>query len=347
MKAVDNWRHMVDKLNISAKEENSYSSDKWDILYSYVLNLTSWNEWVHENGDEGVKVFTYIASLITLIGLVANLATLLILIMNGRTLPLIGRILLTHQATVDSFVCLMAIGMYLQPFMWTTKLASFDLLLCQIWHGQAIYWGAVLLSVWNVVLISFDRFMLICHPIKHRNIEKSTMWKVFVIMYILSILFMIPSYLQVKYDFNTGGCLDQYYIDGDGFKKFMRFYGLGWHLILYAIPIGILITLHTFMKKRLRERQKIHRSLVLDSADRQITKTAIAISVVFICSLGWDAFYCSLGFAGLIEYEFNKPLQIIGVFLATFDSCSTPFIYAVSMPLFRSAVKKTFQCRST
>ena len=334
-------------------QEQENTSDKWKIIYSNILNVTSWNQWINESGNEGIKVFTYITSLITLIGLVANVTTLVILISNGKKLPLIGRTLLTHQATVDSFVCLMAIGIYSQPFMWMTKQTTFDFLLCQVWHGQAIYWGAVLLSVWNVVFISFDRFMLINHPIRHRNIRQVDILMSFAMMYTLSILFMIPSYLFVKYDFQTGGCLDQYYIDGEGFQKFMSVYGVFWFLIVYAVPIGILITLHTMMKLKLRERQKQRnetqrrQSLILDNADHQITKTAVIISVVFICSLGWDAFYCLFGFTGFIQYEFNTPLQITGVFLATFDSCSTPFIYAASMPLFRSAAKQTFQCKNS
>ena len=352
MAAFNRWIHVAEKSNITLDEEKQTTSDKLEDIYLKVLNVTSWHQWVKESGNEGIKVFTSITSFITLIGLIANLTTLVILISNGRKLPMIGRILLTHQATVDSFVCLMAIGIYSQPFMWMTKQTTFDFLLCQVWHGQAIYWGAVLLSVWNIVFISFERFMLIKHPIRHRNIRQVDIWMCFAITYILSILFLIPAYLFVKYDFQTGGCLDQYYIDGDGFRRFMSLYGVFWFFIVYAIPIVILITLHTMMKLKLRERQKQRsewcqrKILVLDNADHQITKTAIIIAVVFIFSLGWDAFYCLFGFTGFIQYEFNTPLQITGVFLATFDSCSTPFIYAASMPLFRSAAKKTFQCKN-
>ena len=350
MKSTDSGIYVVDKFNISYKEKTNNATNQWDVLYSNILNVTSWYQWVNESGNEWVRVFTYITTLITLLGLVANLTTLIILIWNGKNLPLIAKMLLTHQATVDSFVCLMAIGIYSQPFMWMTRNTTFDLLLCQVWHEQAIYWGAVLLSVWNVVFISFDRFMLVVYPIKHRNITKTDILISFAVMYTLSIIFLIPAYLFVKYDFQTGGCLDQYFIDGNGFRKFMSFYGIFWVLIVYAIPIVTLITLHTIMKLKLRERQKQiienrrRQSVVLDIADRQITKTAIIIAIVFICSLGWDAIYCLFGFTGFIQYEFNTPLQITGVFLATFNSCTTPFIFAAAMPLFRSAAKKTFQC---
>ena len=85
----------------------------------------------------------------------------------------------------------------------------------------------------------------------------------------------------------------------------------------------------------------------IQNAEEQITKTAVAVSVVFILSLGWDAFYCLLGFTGAIEYQFNKPLQVTGVFLTALASCTTPFIYAYTMPIFRQSLKRTVRCGNT
>ena len=52
----------------------------------------------------------------------------------------------------------MGIGIYSQKFMWLSGDTTFDLIICQAWHGQALYWGAVLVSVWNKVLIAIERF---------------------------------------------------------------------------------------------------------------------------------------------------------------------------------------------
>lgn len=124
-------------------------------------------------------IFTCITSLINLIGLIVNLTTF----------------------APGNSVCLMAIGIYSQPFMWMTKQTTFDFLLRQVWHGQATYWGAVLLSVWNIVFISFERFMLINYPIRHRNIRQVEIWICFTIIYALNVIFLIPACLFVKYDY--------------------------------------------------------------------------------------------------------------------------------------------------
>ena len=95
-------------------------------------------------------------------------------------------------------------------------------------------------------------------------------------------------------------------------------------------------------KQTLRELLDKRSSITLDTTDRQVTQMAITIAIVFILSLSWDAFYCLFGFTGLTPYEFNSTLQTTGVFLATIDSCATPFIYAFTMSKFRADLKATF-----
>ena len=303
------------------------------------------------NGKD--KLFTCLTCQFTTLGLIANIITLLTLSFNGRALPLIGRYLLIHQATVDSFVCLMSLGMYLQPFMWMTGSATFDLLLCQVWHGQSIYWGAVLLSVWNVVLIACERFLLIVHPFKHETLSTIEIFKIMVALYLLSIICLLPANLQVKYDERSGQCQNTYYVQADEYRQFMQFYGVFWFFMVYAIPITILTVLYTNIILKLRRLSQVPKTdvfqeesdKIFEVADRQITKPAVAIAIAFIICIGWDAFYCLLGFTGIIKYEFNKPLQVVGVFMATLNSCTTPFIFAAFMPIFRGILKQTFSSK--
>ena len=179
----------INEIIMNTSNESINETDS--IFYWIHQNLTeiaSWSEFIDEDGNEWIKVITYIKTVVTSIGLLANLTTLVSLILNGDLFPLIGRILLIHQATVDAFICMMAIGIYNQPFMWLTDNITFDFLVCQVWHGQAIYWGAVLLSVWNVVLIAFERFILLNHPVKHRNVQQNIVYKIIASLYLFSII---------------------------------------------------------------------------------------------------------------------------------------------------------------
>lgn len=281
-----------------------------------------------------------------------------------------SRSLLRHQAMVDSLVCIMGILMYSQDPMWMTGNDSFDHLLCQVWHGQAIFWTCVLVSVWNLVLIATERWLMICSPYKHRNMRLREMYKWLIAMYSICFFFLVPAFFQIRYhpltDYTncnvtttTGHCIaGEFYFDNPHFERFMGFYGIFWLIICYAIPVGLFIFLYSKIVICLREKRNdaVRRSVythekgsgdkVLKKADQQITKTAIIVTVGFFLCLSWDSWYCFLGFPKIIKYEFNSKLQVMGVFLAAFNSCTNPFIYAASMSIFRRSLKKTFHCLS-
>ena len=50
---------------------------------------------------------------------------------------------------------------------------------------------------------------------------------------------------------------------------------------------------------------------VIDTAAAQLTKTAIAVTAIFIVTMGYDNFYYVLGYTGVLNYKMN-PVQNIG-----------------------------------
>ena len=300
----------------------------------------------------GWMVFTVFKTIVIILGLLTNITTFLSLTMNSEGFPQISRILLQHQAIADSFVCIMAIGIFTQNFMWMTSNHTFNFVLCQAWHGQAVYWGGVLLSVWNIVFITVERFMLINFPFQHRNIRPTHVYIVFALMYVLSVIFLGPAYVQVKYDKNSTRCLNEFYFPSESFGSFMSYFSIFWFFIVYAVPVAIFIGLYSKTLVTLRIRQKKFKeanqeSHVLKVADQQLTRTAIAVAVVFVIALSWDSWFYLLGFCKLVEYNFNTPVQIVGVFFATLNSCANPLIYAAFLPCFRRSLAKTFRLRNT
>ena len=51
---------------------------------------------------------------------------------------------------------------------------------------------------------------------------------------------------------------------------------------------------------------------VIDTAAKQLTKTAITVTAIFIVALGYDLWYYVLAYAGVTEYKMNTPIQKIG-----------------------------------
>ena len=51
---------------------------------------------------------------------------------------------------------------------------------------------------------------------------------------------------------------------------------------------------------------------VIYTAARQLAKTAITVTAIFIVSLRFDLWYYVLGYSGVTEYKMNTPMQKIG-----------------------------------
>ena len=55
-----------------------------------------------------------------------------------------------------------------------------------------------LVTVWNLVIIAVERYLAVCQPFKHSNFTKSTVYKSFIVNYILSLIFNFGSCFQVS-----------------------------------------------------------------------------------------------------------------------------------------------------
>ena len=276
------------------------------------------------------------------------------LTLNGNEFPTLGKILLQHQAVADSFVCLMAIVLYVQPFGWTTGNKTFDILLCQIWHSQAAYWAGAHISIWGLVLIAMERFLMVKYTLRHRNMRPKHAYIGLAINYISCSIFIIPCYFQARYDYISGECKGEYYYPSDGFWHFMAFYGVWWFVVEYSIQVAIFVILYTKIVMSLRKRTKRHdeaekelglqtrNNEALSTAERQLTRMAIYVTIVFVMALGPESWRYLLGRIGLITYDKYLLQLAMGIFPSALNSCANPFIYCMSLTIFRRSLKKTF-----
>ena len=278
----------------------------------------------------------------TIIGAIANLATLFILKEAGATFAPGYLLLLRNQAFLDFMVCTMGTFMMLQSPMWKIGNVAFDSFICHVWHGQLFYWIWVLSSIWNLIMVAFERFLAICHPFKHVDLTIGRIWRLIILAYSIGIISNLICLAQVK--MSAGTCVSEYAIPGKVGEWVFFVYGqfiwfIYWLLpfILFCILYGkVLITL--FAR---RDNSNFGESRVINSATSQMTKTAIAVTIIFVLSMSWDTWYYMLGRLGLVSYIKNTLIQLIGLWLSAFNSVANPFVYFVLLPAFRKATLKT------
>ena len=288
--------------------------------------------------------FDNVQLVLSVVGYIANKMTFITLVRHGHMFSPAIRLLLKHQALADSWICAMGTILLLQPPMWTTGNEYFDAAVCYLWHGQAPFWGAILLSVWTLAAIAVERYMAVCHPFKHAQIQGSLAVYSIVAMYIANVIVIWPAFGQVR--FENGVCLSEYVIPGPLGEQLYLAYCVVWFFAVYLIPVTAYVYLYGSVVLTLYRRSTTSTcsSKAIDSAQTTITKTAITLTGIFLFAIGYDAWAYLLGYTGVTEYKFGSTKQKVGVFFSVFNSVINPFVYLALMPSFRVSLRKTFLC---
>ena len=282
---------------------------------------------------------------LSIVGYVANKITFITLLRNGDMFSHSTCLLLKHQALVDSWICAMGIILLLQPPMWTTGNTNFDTLVCHTWHGQTPFWGAILLSVWNLAAIAVDRYLAVCRPLKYSQVQGKPMYYGIAGMYVAVLVTVIPTFFQVR--FYDDICHSEYYIQGPISEQLFYAYGFVVFLAVYMLPVAAYVYLYgnvVVMLYRKKNSTGMNCSKAIDAAQSTVTKTAITLTVIFAFGIGYDAWAFLLGSIGVVEYEYGSAKQMVGVFFSLFNSVINPFVYLALMPSFRLSLRKTFPC---
>ena len=283
--------------------------------------------------------------IVSVIGVVANTITLSTLVKNGDMFSPAIRFLLRHQSLVDLSVCVLAPIFLLQPPMWITNCYCIDVILCHIWHSQLIYWAAIYLSAFNLAAISVERYIAVCHPMKHRRLAGDHLRCILFSMYFFGGILCVPGSLQVLY--NDGYCTHDYLIRGRLGENIYFAYSVLWFVFIFVLPVTIYCILYGRVIATLRRRtysESMPRADVLGAAQSNLTKTALLLTSIFAITVGFDACAYLLGNIGVIQYKIGSTFNKLGLFFTLFNSVVNPFVYAGFMPRFRMSLLKTFCC---
>ena len=193
-----------------------------------------------------ITIISRIQLVLTCAGFFANAATFVTLTLNGGRFSSLIRLLIKHQSMVDLGTCAMGFAYLLLPAgHWVTGSRVADFVFCYTWHSQGLYWAAVFVSIWNLVLIGIERYMMICQPFVYNTVTRKHFLCTFAGIYALSFVCLIPAYMQVH--FAGGVCLPEHYFSGNfghnlyyGFSIFTLF-------VFYLIPVGAFVFLYGYV----------------------------------------------------------------------------------------------------
>ena len=104
------------------------------------------------------------------LGILTNGLALIIIFAFTKMWKKINFFLLVNQIAVDFVTCLIIMAQYSSIIngdpnvrMFQLKITNNDL--CRFWFSKAFMWSMILSSNYNIVLVTFERYLKIVHPV--------------------------------------------------------------------------------------------------------------------------------------------------------------------------------------
>lgn len=358
LKHVTSMDFFVDSYNSTKGSKLYFSAYNGSILfeptpYNRLLstsvfedNNTSSSLGEQETEIEWLKIFDQCQLVMTITGVFANFLTFLTLSINGKAFSPMMLILLRHQSIVDSVVCLMASIYLLQPFMWVPGHYILDLIMCIWWNGQGTFWAVIYLSIWNLVILAYERYLAVCRPFYHNQLTSRKIGILISMTYLTGWIYAVAGSYQVR--LSNGKCTPEYRTDSPLLESFFFAYGIFSFVTYYVLPCAFFfvfygLVLIGFQKRRNSEMAS---SRIIDKATSELTKTAITVTAIFIISMGFEFWYYMLGYTEVVSYTINSPIQQVALWMTSLNSVANPFVYGLLLPAYRKSLVTTFCCRS-
>ncbi|XP_029012664.2 trace amine-associated receptor 7a-like [Betta splendens] len=195
-------------------------------------------------------------------------------------------------------------------------------------------------SIVNMVLISVERFVAICHPLSYHNRVTEKKVRIFIflcwiygVLYSLSIL---SDNLKQPGRFTScyGECVISINGDADLVLSFIA--PISAIIILYVRVFVVAVSQARSLRSHVAA-VKLQRSLtvIVHKSELKAARTlGVVVAVFLMC---YCPYYCvSLSGSDLM---FGSPPEIIVFFIMCCNSCLNPLIYAFLYPWFRKSVK--------
>lgn len=249
---------------------------------------------LHEQYVFNVIMGIWIPGMICTVGIIGNTLALIVLTKDNRCPSLYS---MRGLAASDLTLLVFAMLQQVIPLQchWSNSVSTF----CRHQGYIRLYtWPIIcmaqLMTIWMTILISFERYVAICHPLKAMRLR--TLSRVRFIMFtivVISVILNIPKFFEfdVKRELIAEQNLTQVVLDFDTYlrnnKTYRYFYNTAFHcLVVYAFPLPTLCFLNFKLVRKLHRLKHQWENLnILQQKELKATILPLCIVIIFfICS---------------------------------------------------------------
>ncbi|KAK4474089.1 hypothetical protein MN116_003396 [Schistosoma mekongi] len=241
------------------------------------------------------------------------------------------------QPIYDLSACLSAaifhITQYILPNSGATGTYFIDFIICHFWFRNALFWLPCILSVQNLVCISFDRVSSVIFIGSHKT--NSNRFFAFYFVYILAMLLVlyVPTPLLRRY---TGSqCIMDFSFPWIHTRVLLDYIVYSWVVFAYFIPVLVMLISHAWIIHVLRISGSPHHSCASQNFEttlqtkRKIHHLVITTAIMSLQQAVLHSFECIsqiLITNGVVVYTYGTPVEQMGTSLILLGCVSNPCI---------------------
>ncbi|KAL9957346.1 hypothetical protein ACROYT_G038973 [Oculina patagonica] len=290
--------------------------------------------------DLGLAVAFSVVVLINLLG--NGLVCLVVFRFRGMRAPI--NYLLVNLAVSDIMVALFIIPDYIVNWAFKNPSGIKGDYMCTFLTGGIFVWVGTAASTILLVVIAFERYIAVVHPLNERwRLTNRRLVAILIVGWLYAIVFNLPVFFAVGHKDGVTHCVEKW-----SNKKLAKVFKVACFFVFGAIPMGAMAFLYirvlcTLWNSGVRATLISERARI--RAIRKVTKMAAVVSIAFaVCRLPNLVLYLLSQFEPKL-YDFDSPSYIISVLLVALNSAMNPFIYTLQSTNFRQHIKVALCCR--
>ena len=289
--------------------------------------------------------------LIAVIGFLSNGSALFVMLKFKELRKHSVNILILNQTCADLTSSVLLILTYTFWIVKDSKLVGvFGRMLCHLFMKEQVFWMSFSVSTFNLAALTFERYLLVVHPITHRlHFKRWHLYIVVSIVWVMPFFYNLPDTVLTT-DLYSGWCMFNEKMSSNETRVYTFIYFIG----TFVLPLVILIYCYSHMLAVLwRQAKRINPggnatagdkdkkgglSVNISRTQRNLTKTMVIVSVAFVlCLLPYQVYYIIYSGFGL---GWNPTIYYPLLCISLLNLAINPVIYIFTMDKYKSAVRE-------
>ncbi|XP_038070495.1 delta-type opioid receptor-like [Patiria miniata] len=297
-----------------------------------ILDMNSTKEDGH--GSEFGSLITTLTVITSFLSLLGNGTVITVMLARRRVFSSFTNRLILHQSTIDAINGLMFLLLRIVKslnLVVSKENNFYDQLVCRVLASDVLLWCGYVTSTYNLVLISLERFMAICYPVKHRKMVNKHKLKIVIgVLWAISFVYNLPLlFLNAP---SEGRCQ---ITAAELNSQFLL--GVVAFLIEYLAPLSIIVFVYGAIFIKLKTRRDDSHNF-RNQAKKNVLVTLLMISVLFVVC--WTPVEC--GTVMLFSRDFDDDVPVVMAamsLLISFNMIVNPIVYCFMYKQFRDQLK--------